>query len=86
MNRAPAVEGAAALEVDDLHVTYGAEHTALHAVRGVSLRLPVGRSMAIVGESGSGKSSLADDLRPAEGDLWHGKCRRGVFPPFWTGD
>jgi peptide/nickel transport system ATP-binding protein len=43
------------LVVEDLHVRYGE----VEAVRGVSLRAPAGRTLALVGESGCGKSSLA---------------------------
>ena len=51
------------LEVDDLHLTYSTggllSRKSVHAVKGVSLRLEAGRTLAVVGESGSGKSSMA---------------------------
>ncbi|MDQ6781633.1 MAG: phosphate ABC transporter ATP-binding protein [Candidatus Eremiobacteraeota bacterium] len=52
LDRGPAVE--TKLEATDLHVWYGSEH----AVRGVSIRVPAGRTLALIGASGSGKSSL----------------------------
>lgn len=45
---------AAALEVRELHVSYGA----VHAVRGVSLLLRPAEAVAIIGSNGAGKTSL----------------------------
>ncbi len=49
------------LEFDGVSVTYssGGDRGAVHAVREVSLTVPVGGSLGIAGESGSGKSTLA---------------------------
>jgi len=49
----------AVLAVDGLHVRYRSESGPVHALRGVSLSLRQGESLAIVGESGAGKSALA---------------------------
>ena len=46
------------LSVDNLNVKFRLRGRTLHAIRGVSLDLYPGESLAIVGESGSGKSVL----------------------------
>ena len=47
------------LTVEDLHVDLPAKAGLLKVVRGCSLRVEAGRTLAIVGESGSGKSVTA---------------------------
>ncbi len=47
------------LEIDDLHVTFGAGDGAVTAVQGASLTIGTGETHALVGESGSGKSVTA---------------------------
>jgi len=44
------------LQVKDLNIKFNLRGKQLHAIRGVSLDLFKGESLAIVGESGSGKS------------------------------
>ena len=46
------------LELQDIHLNYKTESTAVEVIRGVSLKINSNESMAIVGKSGSGKTSL----------------------------
>ncbi len=50
------------LEVDNLHVSFDSYDGEIEAVRGVSLNLKKGETLAIVGESGSGKSVMCKSL------------------------
>jgi oligopeptide/dipeptide ABC transporter ATP-binding protein len=51
-----------ALVVDDLHVTFMGKTRRTEAVRGVSLTVTPGKTLALLGESGSGKSVTARSI------------------------
>ena len=44
------------LSIKNLDITFRTNAGNIHAIRGVDLNLPLGKTVAIVGESGSGKS------------------------------
>ena len=48
--------GESILSIKDLDITFRTNAGDIHAIRGVDMELPRGRTVAIVGESGSGKS------------------------------
>ena len=68
------------LSVKDLNVKFSLRGRTLHAIRGVSLDLYKGESLAIVGESGSGKSVFVKTfmgLLDANGWVESGEIRYG---------
>jgi branched-chain amino acid transport system ATP-binding protein len=60
------------LEVSGLHVYYGG----IHALHGISLRVPDGQIVALLGANGAGKSStlraICGLVKPAEGEIRFG--------------
>jgi ABC-type dipeptide/oligopeptide/nickel transport system ATPase component len=46
------------LSLQDVHVSYRTRKGSVQAVRGVTLDLQAGESLALIGESGSGKTTL----------------------------
>ena len=62
------------LEVKNRSKTYGSGEAAVHALKGVSFRVPKGEYVAVVGESGSGKSTLLNLIgaldTPTSGKVW----------------
>ena len=64
---------AAAIEVHDLHKTYGAEQTLVRAVDGVSFAVESGEFVVLLGASGSGKTTTLNMIgaieQPTSGQL-----------------
>jgi putative ABC transport system ATP-binding protein len=51
-----------AFRTSNLTKVYGSGSSAVHALRGVDLKLPVGELVVLLGASGSGKSTLLNIL------------------------
>jgi len=69
------------LRVADVHKDYPSPAGPLHVLRGVSLRMSAGESMAIAGPSGSGKSTLLNILAAMDTPT-SGSVRLGNVDPF----
>jgi peptide/nickel transport system ATP-binding protein len=64
------------LEIENLRVGFRLFGTTNEVVKGVSLRVPPGKTVALVGESGSGKSVISQSimgLLPRNGDILGGR-------------
>ena len=64
------------LQVDDLHIDFAVHGGEVEAVKGVSFRVPPGKTVALVGESGSGKSVISQavmGILPRNGTVTSGK-------------
>jgi branched-chain amino acid transport system ATP-binding protein len=64
-----AADGSTMLELNDVHVYYGA----IHALKGVTLRVEPGRIVTLLGANGAGKSTtlrtISGLLRPRKGSI-----------------
>ncbi len=67
------------IRIDNLHLAIDLKGVDLEVIRGVSFRIPSGKTVALVGESGSGKSILAQAIlgilpnvaRITDGSIWY---------------
>jgi len=69
------------LEIKDIHVYYGA----IHAIKGVSLKVPEGSIVTLIGANGAGKSTILKTisalLQPKSGDiLYNGESIINLTP------
>ncbi len=69
------------LKIDNLNVSYGG----IHAIRGISLEVPIGKIVTLIGANGAGKSStlrsVAGLVKNKTGSIvWKGKNVMGLLP------
>ena len=69
------------LKIENLEVRYGG----IHAIRGISLEVPMGRIVTLIGANGAGKSStlrsIAGLIKSKSGSItWKGKDIMGLLP------
>lgn len=68
------------LEIKNLHVHYGG----IHAVQGVTMRIPKGQIVTLIGANGAGKSSViravSGLVRQASGEVLYTPAREGEKP------
>jgi branched-chain amino acid transport system ATP-binding protein len=71
----------ALLEIEDLHVSYGA----IHALRGISFEVDAGKIVTLIGANGAGKSTTLNTisglLRPRQGRVRLGGEDLTTVPP-----
>ena len=81
------------LSVKDLNVKFSLRGQVLHAIRGISLDIYKGESLAIVGESGSGKSVFTKNFIGLldkngwvdSGEIWYNGMDLAKFKPRRSG-
>lgn len=69
------------LKIENLNVRYGG----IHAIRGISLEVPIGKIVTLIGANGAGKSStlrsVAGLVKNKTGSIsWKGKSISGLLP------
>ena len=69
------------LKIENLEVRYGG----IHAIRGISLEVPMGKIVSLIGANGAGKSStlrsIAGLIKSKSGSItWKGKDIMGLLP------
>ena len=69
------------LKIENLNVRYGG----IHAIRGISMEVPMGKIVTLIGANGAGKSStlrsVAGLVKSKTGSIsWKGKNLLGLLP------